>query len=875
MANEISCSNCGKLNPVGTKFCGGCGTPTQASNDCPECNTSNKPDAKFCRACGFNLIEAKAAASKPGTVVDGVWTRPPNEFARLVDYEDLNSAFKLENSIEIPKGSIGVLITGDTVSETLLPKSKITQGILDRFMSFMGMEAGTKKAVDGNAAFYLLDCRPFALPFNVDVGGIDQRSDAKVRVVVYAQLSQSPDDLSNFLIHTMKDKESFTNENVSRLLRPVVEANVQEIIKAQYDALGDFRPGGAQQALENVLNTVSQKQRYGFTFSTDVSVTGLTKTLTIRLGKEAEAPAMKNCVECRAEMAYAKPFCGKCGAKQPVREMSGRPGDEDGGQARAIYTRDEQQIELDIDLVVYGKSIAKLNQEEPHLINSLASSAARLLKAASFEEAASAEGFAALQVALQEAAEKTLSSVGLEVLKISVHDIRSKLGDWVLGARADMEHQKTQVQLGHEWLELGYSELELKELNSALVIKNQEADLSLAFRKDEANLADQEARKVLFDRELKLLIEMDQSEREATRTLKERDHEDTLSDRDRERDLVRGEQEFVQEVSRSHREFAQEEEQASVQHQISLEQQAADHDLTLQRKVKEQEIDLRSQEGRSAADDADYTARKHMERELEQRERAEDLDERSAERASARSERELDNEARRKLEKKQAKRDTMMANKRAKEAHAADMRDKIVGSGLSAAEMIAAQAGDLGDSKHGAAFAEQIGRAGDERIEAEKARGEAEAEKARAEAAREAAATAQRNEDKNLDRADKNLDRMERMMSQMLQSQQEVTKQAISSKTAADTGVDIDVYKEGAKQAVDMAQTSMDAMAKVASESAKQSPAPKKTKATASNKTTQSTGAKTADAANSTCIQCGVELNGNRFCQECGADNQA
>jgi membrane protease subunit (stomatin/prohibitin family) len=51
----VKCPNCGADVPEGNKFCGECGTRMQTENVCPSCGTKNPPGNKFCSSCGQKL----------------------------------------------------------------------------------------------------------------------------------------------------------------------------------------------------------------------------------------------------------------------------------------------------------------------------------------------------------------------------------------------------------------------------------------------------------------------------------------------------------------------------------------------------------------------------------------------------------------------------------------------------------------------------------------------------------------------------------------------------------------------------------------------------------------------------------------------------
>ncbi len=51
----IKCEKCGAELPVGTKFCGRCGTLVECVSFCPTCGTKLQPGQAFCTSCGVKL----------------------------------------------------------------------------------------------------------------------------------------------------------------------------------------------------------------------------------------------------------------------------------------------------------------------------------------------------------------------------------------------------------------------------------------------------------------------------------------------------------------------------------------------------------------------------------------------------------------------------------------------------------------------------------------------------------------------------------------------------------------------------------------------------------------------------------------------------
>src|SRR5262245_39410717 len=61
----MQCPQCQHDNPVGARFCNGCGARLESI--CPQCRQVNPPDSRFCNGCGERLTGATlpAAATPP------------------------------------------------------------------------------------------------------------------------------------------------------------------------------------------------------------------------------------------------------------------------------------------------------------------------------------------------------------------------------------------------------------------------------------------------------------------------------------------------------------------------------------------------------------------------------------------------------------------------------------------------------------------------------------------------------------------------------------------------------------------------------------------------------------------------------------------
>ena len=65
---RASCAACGHENPLGARFCNGCGAPLAPR--CASCNTENPPGARFCNGCGAALGSAAAVPATPAPARD-------------------------------------------------------------------------------------------------------------------------------------------------------------------------------------------------------------------------------------------------------------------------------------------------------------------------------------------------------------------------------------------------------------------------------------------------------------------------------------------------------------------------------------------------------------------------------------------------------------------------------------------------------------------------------------------------------------------------------------------------------------------------------------------------------------------------------------
>ncbi len=127
-------------------------------------------------------VSLKGAAWAPpeqedvGFVNRGVWQRPATEFLRRVRPEEMQSQLGRQQ-LEVPRGSIAVLVRDGRVEEILSPGKQTAVGWLDRVVSVFNDKVNRTE-------FYLLDVRPLPIPFQVDARSASGEAVSRLQVVV-------------------------------------------------------------------------------------------------------------------------------------------------------------------------------------------------------------------------------------------------------------------------------------------------------------------------------------------------------------------------------------------------------------------------------------------------------------------------------------------------------------------------------------------------------------------------------------------------------------------------------------------------------------------------------------------------------------------
>jgi len=465
-----------------------CGAGLAPEVRCASCNSLNTLGNSFCAQCGSALAGASWAGQGPGAggvVSDGVWERGPDEFVRRVDPEDARKLLG-NRSVRVPPGSVGVVVVDGAVERVLPAGERTTLNLFERVGDFF-------LGRSGRSAFYLVDQRPIPIPFVVQARPAASGRAVSTQVLASFTLPRDKVALGTFLSNVLGTRESFGAADLHALLRPEVVRVAQETLE-RLALADDVAYGEAEARLRERLAAIIGP-RFGLTI--DVSLAPLTTiaSLDFHLGR-ASAPRVRKCVACQHELPASLGFCDACGAKQPaVIDSIGAQGAL--SSATPLFTADGQQVELDLVVRVHG-------QHEDFAAESIApaliAAAAQHLRRVGYAALASEAGLAALEAALQPGAKVALQAYGLTLVTLSALDLKTKTGQWLLSARADLERAKADVAVGHEWAEQRGSELDLEQLTVQLVLRQQATARAQKLSEREADVADREARVALDDR---------------------------------------------------------------------------------------------------------------------------------------------------------------------------------------------------------------------------------------------------------------------------------------------------------------------------------------------------------------------------------------
>ena len=750
MASQIECSSCNTMNPSTAAFCSKCGNSFRAVSSCNQCGAENAFMAKFCTSCGYDMGSEMNLGF--GVVSDGRWTRDHGEFVRKVLPEDMEKVFGAQSNIHVPPGSIAVIMAEGAVKDVLPPGRQTTRNFFDGIRGFFSnITAGLSEMVIGgdatqNSAFYLIDLRPVPIPIVVQTAGADSSTRVNVQVLLDAKLNKdNHDQLALFLTNTVGSKESYSAKELHQLVKPHVERAAKAAV-ARWNGEEFYK---AEIEIKNQLSVLTRDNGIDVSSLTVAPVSSIT-SVDVHLGT-VQAPNLRFCVNqsCGAEMPATMMFCTTCGEKQPTLKSPDRackscgtdvppnmafctncgvPFREPTAEESALFTSDGTQVEVDLVLRCQGDGQTDQAMRDA-IKGALSASARKYLRRVTFEEVCSEGGFQAIEDSIESEAEDALQTLGLRLVDINVLDVKSKTGEWLLSARSDMNRARENIMIGREWLEVEAEELDLQELSYELALRqkkierdnelkllrlHREGELEelrintdFEFDKDSINLDDRVRRQELEDahadldvadanRDAQRDIGVDKANRLRDRTIQAEDHADSLTAEQQRNELG-----TLQADNQRAAESAQ------MDHEMNLENRALEHDRNRAREAAK----LESEVGRLKIDDEIYGDKARSDLDYENRSRDLDLEDRTADREAARKA--ADEERRHQQEMEQMA--AMAANTQAAQAgqqdHAQKMREMLAANAanLTAEQLMALQATELGNSEHGAAAFEAIG----------------------------------------------------------------------------------------------------------------------------------------------------------------------
>ena len=483
MSESTICSRCGTRDDASSSFCAACGASLAPQVHCPACNTLNALGQAFCTRCGGSLEHAgwnAAASAAPGAVIDGVWERGGDELIRRVDPEDARR-FLGGRTVRVPAGTVGVVVVDGVVERVLPPGEQTSLGVFERIANFFLRRDRT--------AFYLVDQRPFPVPFVVTTRPSATGQALKSQVLVTFTLPKGDRTaLASFLANVVGERPSYSMGELYNLLRPEVARIAQTALERAVAAAGGVAEVSYADAEVEIRRELAAivGPRYGLTVDATLAPLTAIASVTLHLGT-GPAPSVRPCVSCKHELPASLRFCDVCGAKQPAVIDSSAPA----SMATALFTADGQQVELDVVVRVSGQhddfGPARI---APALVGAMAAS----LRDTPFAALTGAGGFTALEAAAKSPVAEALAGFGLALVAIAVVDARSKTGQWLLRARADLDRATEDVRLGLSWLEQRDHELDLEQLTLTRALRAQVQKRDAAFASDDATLGDRERR---------------------------------------------------------------------------------------------------------------------------------------------------------------------------------------------------------------------------------------------------------------------------------------------------------------------------------------------------------------------------------------------
>jgi hypothetical protein len=338
--------------------------------------------------------------------------------------------------LRVPPGSAGVVVVDGVVARVLPPGQQTAISLFERIAGFF---SGRSE----RTSLYLVDLRPLPIPFTVRtrLGAGGRRLETQVLVCFRVDRSD-PARLAVFLENTVGARTSYRAVDLFQLLRP-------EVAQIATGILERVREDPRERAEVEIRRELAERIGARWGLLADVSVAPLAATTTIDL----------------------------------VLGRGGRETDE------PLVSGDGLRTAFDLVVRVRGPVSAI---DHGALARVLAQAARAHTRSLAFAALATPASFAALEAALTAKAEPVVTSLGLELVRIDVVDVRSSAGDWILEARAELAQARAESALGREWVTQRAEEVDVLglTLTQELARLRTERDAKLGRRR----LAIEEAR---------------------------------------------------------------------------------------------------------------------------------------------------------------------------------------------------------------------------------------------------------------------------------------------------------------------------------------------------------------------------------------------
>jgi len=767
-------------------------------SNCHSCNCVLSPNAKFCVACGEKQDIKKFCPSCKANV------KPDQKFC-------LQCGTSLSNNISSSEGVANLFIQPEYIAKKISMEelSSITGGALLVPAASVGViiKSGVVKYVlapgkkmsrswtekllnvlklGSSSEFFLIDSRPlsFSVP-PIDANFSDGNRKLSVRVEVNVDYKDKI-KLIAFLSAVSTSGGFISARSLSDQLLMLTQKVAKELIGKESLS----KKLSLESLSDNVEKAVSVNARNKFGLTVNVSL-GLGNTKfsdNLEFGNDVSV-SVANCSSCDTELSANQKFCTTCGKKSNVTETEEKND--------VILTKDGKVVKLSINLSY------EADQEHPYTFDktSYQNLCRDTVSAYTFEELSQPSNLSSISDKLFLQFKLLSVPKGVLLKELTLLDIKDPNAGWLYGLEAELERAKKEAYVGREWLLQEESELDIQALAQDIAVKRKVSELQFQFDKDAAVLNDREARQSQLERESSL--DVADSQRNASRDI----------------DISGIERNVKNTKARANREDDNEQ----LLHDMNNEHKVVDHDISLARKG----MDFDSDKLKQQVENDSLKARSENEVKLELERQRQAL---QIEKLQAMS----------KLDDQISERE--LQGQKQEHDHHQSMRQSL--KGLSAVEMLAAQATELGNAEDGGGVASAIASA----LQSEQVNN-----------------VQQELYERMLAEKNNDADRQQELVNSALSIQQN-TQQKVTN-----------AYKEAAVQAKDMSERSMESMSNVAASAAKQpntihnKAQIKKEPVTSKKQVHRPTELQEDEGIETACPECNNALLADAtFCGECG-----